>query len=431
MTHTSSTCRRLGLAAGALALVVSGWLLTHPRGSSHSQTPSTLAPVREDDGKAHAPQPEGGVAAVAPAAGSRSEKSAPPHSAPAVPRGESTPLTRELVAAVTTLDMSGGALTREGADAWNASFERLVQAGAAAVPAIREYLEAFADVPFGTSGLQRLGHASARGALFDALTRIGGPEAIALTLDILGSTAEPAEIALLAGNLEMLAPQESKWREEVMAAARKALEQAADEKPDAQDVAPLFEVLNRFGGDSVVPDLEEASTNWNYYAAMALAELPEGAGVPSLVQMAQEKKGIIPLQMLAQLAPENADARAALLEQANANEIPASAWPYLQAVLEGKRFHFADSVFDASADAASLNGMNIVHIANGNQNYYMATDATRLSPEHIDQQIALVNELAAVAQGSAAIEALGSTRAALDQARVEAEESLALRIVTP
>jgi len=53
---------------------------------------------------------------------------------------------------------------------------------------------------------------------------------------------------------------------------------------------------------------------WNYYAVIALAQLPDGAGVPSLIRMAQEENGYGPLQMLAQLASDNPDARTALLD---------------------------------------------------------------------------------------------------------------------
>ena len=74
----------------------------------------------------------------------------------------------------------------------------------------------------------------------------------------------------------------------------------------------------RFWG--VVPELEETTGKWKYYSAMALAQLPDGAGVPSLIRMAQDPneagKGILDvvLQTLAQVSTQYPEARAALVE---------------------------------------------------------------------------------------------------------------------
>lgn len=366
------------------------------------------------------PKPAAAGASPQPRGRSRSVKSTRLNTPPvdeAGKLGTSRSHAQDLVTRLGRVDLSGASLTPETADRWRGEFQQLVQQGPSALPAIREYLMSFADVSFGSAGLRQLGHASARTSLIGALAEIGGPEALALTLEMLRLTAEPPEIALLAANLERLAPDQAHWRGEATQAAREALALAACRPPGDQDVAPLFEVLNRYGGASAVPHLELVSGNWNYYASMALAELPDGAGVSSLVRMAQEQKGTIPFQMLVQLAPENAKARTALLEMAKTKTIPDSAWPHLQSVLQGQRFHFADSVFDESGDTATHHGMNMVHIAKGNQNYYMATDANRLSKEHLDQQTALVNDLAAVVQGPTATKVLEAAKTALTAAR--------------
>ena len=417
----SPTPRLLVFTAGGIGLGLVGWGLMHWVSSVGIATMPAGDFVREGAGNPQEPQsaasiapsqPRGRIRTVmgTPADGPAMVAAGNPRTALATPGG--------LVGRLSAVVLSDGSLTRDVADCWHEGFQQLVQQGPAAVPAIREYLVAFTDVSFGPAGMRKLGHSSARTALIEAIAQIGGPEALALTLDILRLTAEPPEIALLAANLERLAPDQPNWRDEALQAARESLTLAAGSQPGDQDVAPLFEVLNRYGGASAVPDLEQASGNWNYYAAMAFAQLPDSAGVPSLVKMAKEQKGTIPFQMLAQLATENPEARTALLDLAGLKTIPASAWPHLQSVLEGQRFHFADSVFDESGDTASLNGMNMVHIAKGNQNYYLTTDATRLSKEHLDQQTALVNALAAVAKDDpAATRALEGARASLTTAR--------------
>ena len=338
-----------------------------------------------------------------------------PRIAPATSRPEPTPETRELVARLCQWDKSGGPLTQESVTNWIQNLQQLVQHGAAAVPAIREFLEKNTDLDFGLPGWQKLGHPSARDALFDALARIGGPEATALTLDTLRTTAAPREIALLARNLEKLAPEDPQYRDEAVQSARQTLALAASGKLEGRDVAPLFEVLRKYGGTGVAPELEQATQQWNYYAVMALAQLPEGAGVPSLVRLAQEQKGHAPLQMLAQLACQYPDARAALLEQARLNQISPSGWPYLQSVLTGDRFRFVDSVLDETGATVNTPEMQWVHIGVGNQNFYKAPDSASLAPEQINQQVRLVDALLAVAQIPAAVQALQQSRTQLQQ----------------
>lgn len=419
--------------AGAIAVALIGWEWMCFHGFPGTTTKSLGGFPGEGARRAQDPK-LAPAALIQPGGRMRPVTGAPP-TAPAI-AGAGNPDTgnampRALVARVADMGLLEEALTREVVDHWQEAFQQLVEQGPAAVPAIRAYLEAFVDVSFGPSGVQKLGHASARTALIEALAQIGGAEAVALTLEMLRLTAEPPEIALLAASLERLVPDEPNWRGEATQAARETLKLAAANPPSDQDVAPLFEVLNRYGGDSAVPDLEQASETWRYYAAMALAQLPDGAGVASLVRMAQEQKGIIPFQVLAQLATENAEARTALLELAGANKISASAWPHLQPVLQGLRFHFADSVFDETGDTASTDGMNLVHIAKGNQNYYLTTDASRLTKEDFDQQTALVDDLAAVAQDPTATEALEGVRAALIAARAAVDEARHLRLTPP
>lgn len=149
---------------------------------------------------------------------------APPPVAPARP----TPA--EIIARLQALRLTAGA----GAPAqvrqalyW---LEELVQAGPAALPAIRAFLARNEDVEFDTSWLQSkaardgklpgdfLLPPSLRLGLLDVVRRIPGPDAEKLLADTLAGTGRGLEVAYLTRLLHELAP--SKYRDTALAAAR-------------------------------------------------------------------------------------------------------------------------------------------------------------------------------------------------------------------
>jgi hypothetical protein len=111
--------------------------------------------------------------------------------------------------------------------------EELVQAGAAALPAIREFLARNEDIELDTSGLQsraaRDGKLpgefvlppSLRMGLFEVVRRIGGEEPEKLLADTLGATGRGLEVAYLTRLLHELAPQ--KHRDSALSTARALL----------------------------------------------------------------------------------------------------------------------------------------------------------------------------------------------------------------
>jgi len=213
--------------------------------------------------------------------------------------------TRQLVNALVQPDT---ALTKEQAAQWKQRLQQLIREGAAALPAMREFLARNVDLDFGPDGSQMLGYSSVRAAMLDALQQIGGPEAVSVMLQTLQTTSDPREIALLAQSLDRQAPEQ--YRPEAINATREALAMAAQGKLDGRDVGPLFEVLQNFGGAAAIPDLEQASGQWKYYAALSLAQLADGAGIPALIEMARDPAGAAKgtltaaLEMLARVAPE-------------------------------------------------------------------------------------------------------------------------------
>jgi len=111
--------------------------------------------------------------------------------------------------------------------------EELVQAGPAALPAIREFLARNEDIELDTSGLQSRAVRDAklpgdfvlppslRMALFDVIRRIGGEEAEQLLADTLPATGRGLEVAYLTRLLQEMSP--NKYRDPALAAARALL----------------------------------------------------------------------------------------------------------------------------------------------------------------------------------------------------------------
>ena len=330
---------------------------------------------------------------------------------PTVSHTEPTPLTRQLVGLLAKPDLSAP-MTAEQSAQWKYNLTQLVQQGPAGVAAIREFLSQSVDMDFGGAG-QALGYSSARVAMFDALQQIGGPEAVSAMTGVLQTTADPKEIALLARNLAQQDPE--LYRGEVLNAVHEALTMAASKNLEGSDVGPLFEVLQKYGGVTAVTDLEQVAGQWKYYATMALAKLPDGAGVPSLIRMAQGATGArdAALEMLAQLAATNPDARAALIEQTRSDKISAGYWPALTAPLSGDQFQVKDSVIDGSTNLITNHGLRTTHINYGNQNFISAP--VTMTPEQISQQIALVDEMLAVASNPSAIKSLQEAKGTLSQ----------------
>src|SRR5208282_3841166 len=96
----------------------------------------------------------------------------------------------------------------------------------------------------------------------------------------------PLEIAALTQAMEQNAP--GQYRTMELTAAVNTLQLASDDQWNGGDVSPLFEMLQHYGDASVVPALQQGAVKWNYYATLALAGLPNGAGISALVTLAQD-----------------------------------------------------------------------------------------------------------------------------------------------
>ena len=402
------------IALVALALVAGGFVFMRTRGSKPDAAPEPTpdpTPARIVKASRESPPPE--LAATTPV------EPAPPSTPPAttapkrmavmtagIPRGpEPSPETRRLVSTLANLDLNPATLTPEAAAAWKQNLQALIQNGAAAVPAIQEFLALNKDVAFDASpgAAGQLGSPSLRLSLLEALGNIGGPEALALSAQALGGTTDPREIALLANSLERQAPEQ--YREMALSAARAALAQAGSGNPSGKDLGPLFGVLTQFGGAGAVADLQQAAAGqFKYYATIALAQLPEGAGVPALIQMATDASSaggggrLAAMQMLGQAAADNPDARNALLKLAQGGSIPNATWINIAAAVSGERFQIG------TIDAQTNPNVRTWHLNYGNQNYWASP--VPLTQAQVEQNMALADQLIASNPGPAALVAL-------------------------
>lgn len=398
------------VCVGAMAL----FLRSKPTSQAAPPAESANAPARQTEPipvetppAAATPRPATQVATPPPA-----RTPLPGTAPPTQPRPEPSPATRQLVASLSVL-ATNGPITDEKAAQWKQSLQALVQEGAGAIPAIREYLEQNLDVNFKSGdGTNLLGEPSLRMALLHALQAIGGAEAVGLCAQTIQTTADPREIALLARYLDQQAPEQ--YRQAAVDAARAALAMAGEGKLGGRDVGPLFDVLTQYGGANAVADLQNAVGQWRYYAAIALGNLPDGSGLPALMQMVQDPgasaKGnkSVALQMLAQWATQSPDVRNVLLEQARLNQVPNATWINVAAVLGGDRYAIGDL---AAEGIQPVSGERRWHLAGGQQTFYSRPAQINWTPEEVNQRLGVIDQLLAQSLDPMAKDALQRARA--------------------
>jgi hypothetical protein len=379
-------------------------------GDAHKPARSKTASPRPTPNSRSAPQPP------APEAPPPAEP--PPIAEPVVlPRTAETIQAANAITRLTQLS-STNALAPEQIEEINAQIGQIVSLGAPAAAAIQDFLQKDTDLAFGKKAPIGPGSGapeSLRLGLIEALGKIGGPEATSVAADALQKTLAPAEIGLLAKTLEQHAPGE--YRDAAIAASREALAAAVKDPNNTQEVAGLFQIIQTYGDSSVIPDLQNLSNQWRYYSLIAVAGLPEGQGVPALVEMATgpgaQASGYQQLatQMLAQLAPTNPDAQAALLTQAKAGQV--SNWNEVALALAGARLQYGQDLF---ADANNPNPNHVTqthHVVYGNQNF--RTVREEIPAGQLEQNRALIDQLMGLATDPAAQLALQRAKEMLTQ----------------
>jgi len=331
--------------------------------------------------------------------------------------GDPLEVSQQLIARLAKLDLSKG-LTPEVARQVNETFKQLIAQGPAGIPAIRAFLERNEDLDFGKlQGGNLADYGSLRMGLIDALKQVGGPEAMAVSLQTLQTTTNPAEVAVLARDLEQQAP--GQYRQQAVAAATQGLSRAMAAGTGEQNVAPLFQVLQSYGDASVVGDLEKALPRWGYYAAITLANLPGGEGIPSLTRMAQDPNAVangqsdIAMRMLAQVSSDNPQASAALLQMARENQISGSAWNAIASGLAGYNLELGSPLVSGATSSAGGSGLSTFHVEDGGQNLFTTPLRASWLDEQVNSRLGLIDQLLSANPDPTVIEDLQQARASL------------------
>lgn len=347
-----------------------------------------------------------------PSAGRSSKRSG----SDAAGENEGTAHARRLVAQLSGIDTTKGVISPEQAEKWKLGLNELASQGSAAVPAIRQFLEKNQDINFAViRGGVMLGQSSIRMALLSVLKQIGGSEARDVMVQTIQATAIPSEVALLGNYLEEQAP--GQYRQQAVSAAKEVFAMAAQGQLPGWDIGALLEMVRNFDSASAQSTAEKLRHEYPCYAAMALANVEGGAGVPALLRQSPvpgeagaSADGNFALQMLAQVAALNPEASSALLQQARQGQIPESAWPKIAMGLGGDQFAMFSFTADGRPDVPSVPGLKTYHVEAGNQNFYSVPASVIASPEQVSARFNLIDQLIATKPGPAAVQALRDAR---------------------
>jgi hypothetical protein len=328
----------------------------------------------------------------------------PPEAAPADPK--------DLVSGLAAID-GKQPITPEQARKWKESLQQLIRQGAASVPAIQQFLAQNQDANYaGVSGAEALGYSSLRSAMLDALAQIGGVDATQAMLQILQSSIFPTDIATLAKTLDAQGP--GQYQQAILDAVRQQMNLGAADQLGGANVLPLYQVLasQAASGANVSADLTQFAEKWPYYSVIALATLPDSAGVPSLIQIAQ---GAVPgnpaaaAQALAELAPQNQQALSTLLDLAKGGQLADNVLAQLAPFLAGRQYQLGPP------QDPTAGGYLTFHSSNGNQDFSAFDASGTFTQPQLTQSISIIDQLlqAIPSTDSAAQEALQQQRSGL------------------
>jgi hypothetical protein len=155
-------------------------------------------------------------------------------------------VTRELIKRMSEVEMQPGGVTPESAARWNRDFESLVEQGTAVITPLEEFFQSKVDVRFDTGKTNLLDEPSLRIAFMHVLFNIPAPENVNLQEQLLRETADPAEVALLAQQLEAQEP--GKYQGLIVYEAQLALDQANRGQWPGRDTKPLLKILKASEG---------------------------------------------------------------------------------------------------------------------------------------------------------------------------------------
>ena len=241
-------------------------------------------------------------------------------------------------------------LSRSDVQELNDLPDAISRLGVRAVPAIADFLSSMENFWMDDPAIRRTAHyESFRLALIETLSRIVEPGSTEAMLQTLSMTLDPREISVLAREIGKRAS--GAHHQEVLSSAREVLGEAVSSNPEEFfQLGHLFGVLQEYDDPGVVTDLEQAfwqtDSAWRSYAMIALSKLPNGAGLESLVEIADEastnrsnvkrrQEYRLSLQMLAQASRESPEAEAHLLAHAGSGRVDTATFLQLAKTLSG------------------------------------------------------------------------------------------------
>jgi len=142
--------------------------------------------------------------------------------------------------------MQSGDITPEKVEKWHRNLEELIEQGTGAVPPLQEFFQSHTDVRFDSGpGTNLLEEPSLRIAFMKVLFNIPSPDNVNLQEQVLRTTTDPDEVALLARQLELQDP--GTYRDLIVLTARVSLEQAKTGQWPGRDTGPLVKSLSHYG----------------------------------------------------------------------------------------------------------------------------------------------------------------------------------------
>lgn len=233
-----------------------------------------------------------------------------------------------------------GPITAAQAARFKADLKELIRRGAVSVPALEALLQQNFDESFGSvAGGDQLGYPGLRASVIDALNQIGGAAAQSALLDTMNTTAVPAELLQIAQDLDKLAP--GQYNDEIVSNAQTTLAlAAAGQLGTNAEIGPAYRALQNYSAPGTTAD---AANNdpLDFYNAVQLANLPNGQGLSTLLQMEQNSAGAsqaIATDMIAQMAGQNGDALTALAQMAQNGQISQNEWVQIAPILAGAQY---------------------------------------------------------------------------------------------
>ncbi len=301
---------------------------------------------------------------------------------------------------------------------------QLAALGLDALPAIQDFLATGEDLAFElvSADGRILDATSLRLAMLEMLSTLRAPEATDILVDELLGTGSPQEIQAIAGFLEKQYPGE--YLKLAIDTTYDVLGRMARGEMEGGDAAPLFHLLAEYGDAEAIAQLEKSDGSWPLYRAVALAEAPDGTGVPGLIRVWQQggdpSRQQITTQLLAQSAARYPEAAEALVEGLGSNKIPIPdhLWPKIGQALTGKyELGLIKPDVGPLPAEVTLNPYRnmVVGGGQGGSSTIYITDVKGMSAEERRARLAVVERILDQNLGPAANQAMEQARSTLER----------------